>query len=115
MRTANGRYYLLRILPYRTTRNIIDGVVITFVNISSQRRAEQLFHRCIEYLFIATIICDAIGEMQIVNQQAEQLFGWTRSELQGQLVEKLIPEAQREQPRQWRAEYIKSPRPRAMG
>ena len=44
----SGRYYLLRILPYRTTRNMIDGVVITFVNISEQRRAENLFSKCVE-------------------------------------------------------------------
>jgi len=28
------RWYLMRILPYRTTSNVIDGVVITFTDIN---------------------------------------------------------------------------------
>ncbi len=34
----NGPVYLLRIRPYRTVDNVIDGVVMTFVDISSRRR-----------------------------------------------------------------------------
>lgn len=34
---GNGRWYLVRILPYRATANVIDGVVITFVDISEQK------------------------------------------------------------------------------
>jgi two-component system CheB/CheR fusion protein len=36
--TRNGDCFLLRILPYRTTANVIDGVVITFVDISELER-----------------------------------------------------------------------------
>ena len=32
---ADGRHYLRRVLPYRTTDNRIDGVVVTFVDISA--------------------------------------------------------------------------------
>ena len=38
---ANGRHYARRVLPYRTTDNRIDGVVITFVDITDRKRAEQ--------------------------------------------------------------------------
>jgi two-component system CheB/CheR fusion protein len=31
----------MRILPYRTTDNAIDGVVVTFVDITKQRQAEE--------------------------------------------------------------------------
>ncbi|PKO86755.1 MAG: chemotaxis protein CheB [Betaproteobacteria bacterium HGW-Betaproteobacteria-12] len=37
--TADGRWFLVRIMPYRTLENVIDGVVITFNDIS---RAKQL-------------------------------------------------------------------------
>jgi two-component system, chemotaxis family, CheB/CheR fusion protein len=37
----NGHYYLRRILPYRTVDNRIDGVVITFVDISERKRATE--------------------------------------------------------------------------
>jgi len=113
--TVNGRYYLLRILPYRTTRNMSDGIVITFVNISRQRRAEDLFSKCLEQSLIATIISDGNGEMQIINRQAERLFGWSWAELAGQPVEKLIPEELREWHRKKRAEYKKAPTLRTLG
>ena len=37
IQSKDGSWYSLRILPYRTTDNIIDGVVITFVDISIQK------------------------------------------------------------------------------
>ncbi|MGB6063474.1 MAG: chemotaxis protein CheB [Desulfomonilaceae bacterium] len=36
--TKDGRWFLMRIQPYRTTENMIDGVVLTFVDITSQKR-----------------------------------------------------------------------------
>ncbi|WP_235209220.1 chemotaxis protein CheB [Methylobacter sp. BBA5.1] len=36
-----GRCFYTRILPYRTTNNIIDGVVITFEDITLRKEAEQ--------------------------------------------------------------------------
>ncbi len=42
VRHQNGRSYLARVLPYRTVDNVIDGVVITFVDITEQRRAQAL-------------------------------------------------------------------------
>ncbi len=35
-------WYLMRILPYRTTENIIDGAVITFIDITERKRMEQV-------------------------------------------------------------------------
>ncbi len=42
MQTENGNWYSMRILPYRTIENTIDGVVITFMDISGRKKAEQL-------------------------------------------------------------------------
>ena len=33
----NGLWYVIRIIPYRTVANVIDGVVITFLNIHSHK------------------------------------------------------------------------------
>ncbi len=38
--THDGRHFAVRIMPYRTTENVIDGVVITFVDISAAKRLE---------------------------------------------------------------------------
>ncbi len=38
---VQGRQYLMRILPYRTIHHVIDGVVITFVDVTQLKEAEQ--------------------------------------------------------------------------
>jgi two-component system CheB/CheR fusion protein len=42
IQAKNGFWYLMRILPYRTMDNAIDGVVVTFVDISKQKKAEEI-------------------------------------------------------------------------
>jgi two-component system CheB/CheR fusion protein len=37
----NGRWYLMRIFPYRTIDNVIDGIVVTFTDISSLKDMEK--------------------------------------------------------------------------
>lgn len=39
--TNEGIWYLMRILPYRTTNNIIDGLVVTFTHIHKLKTAYQ--------------------------------------------------------------------------
>jgi PAS domain-containing protein len=41
LRSVEGRWFALRLLPYRTIENLIAGVVITFVDVSEVRRAEE--------------------------------------------------------------------------
>jgi len=38
--SRNGGWYIVRIMPYRTLENVIDGVVITFIDISEAKRLE---------------------------------------------------------------------------
>src|SRR6185503_9902285 len=38
---ANGKHYARRVLPYRTVDDHIEGVVITFVDVSARKLAEQ--------------------------------------------------------------------------
>jgi two-component system CheB/CheR fusion protein len=38
--SIDGIWYLMRILPYRTTGNVIEGLVLTFVNIQDLKNAE---------------------------------------------------------------------------
>jgi two-component system CheB/CheR fusion protein len=40
--TKNGSCYLMRILPYRTSDEVLDGLVITFVDITAIKHAEQV-------------------------------------------------------------------------
>ncbi|MCW3098166.1 MAG: cheBR [Chthonomonadaceae bacterium] len=40
--SSNGRWFLGRILPYRTVDDHIDGVVLTFVDITERKRVEEV-------------------------------------------------------------------------
>ncbi len=40
IKTADGRWYLQRVVPYRTGANVIDGVVATFTDITHSKRSE---------------------------------------------------------------------------
>ncbi|HEX7670231.1 MAG TPA: PAS domain-containing protein, partial [Polyangiaceae bacterium] len=41
IQTKEGEWRLMRILPYRTDENLIDGLVMTFVDIDRVKRAEE--------------------------------------------------------------------------
>lgn len=42
VQTRDGNWRLLRMLPYRTSQNVIDGVVVTVIDIDRVKRAELL-------------------------------------------------------------------------
>lgn len=48
--TTGGNWYLVRIMPYRTTEDVITGVVITFSNITAAKALEAELRKEIEKL-----------------------------------------------------------------
>jgi PAS domain S-box-containing protein len=90
IRTHDGQFYLLRIRPYRTLGNVIEGVVITFVDISSNRRAQTASMQAeasLRLLFDATplgvIFHDGEGRITDANTAAEKMLGWSVDQLRG--------------------------------
>ncbi len=45
VQTRDGRWYNMRILPYRTADNMIDGVVMTFADITALKQLEESLKR----------------------------------------------------------------------
>jgi two-component system CheB/CheR fusion protein len=58
----DGSWYLVRIRPYRTARNTVEGVVITFVDITDAKRNERLQAARL----LAESILDAVREPFLV-------------------------------------------------
>ena len=58
---------------------------------------------------------DSDGVIHDLNRQAVSMFGWSREELEGCEVERLIPDASRGRHGRHRRRYGESPRPRPMG
>ncbi len=63
----------------------------------------------------AMIMIDAEGEIQLLNSQAERLFGYERSELLGRSIEVLLPAGLRAMHRAVRGAYMRAPEARRMG
>ncbi|MGD0961052.1 MAG: PAS domain S-box protein [Methylomonas sp.] len=89
-------YYLKRISPYRTTRGKVDGIVITLVDISERKHAEQArmqLSAIVESSDDAILAKDLNGVIRNWNAAAERLFGYPASEAIGKPVTLLIPVA----------------------
>ena len=63
----------------------------------------------------SVVLVDEEGRIRVVNQQATELFGYDREELEGQRVEVLVPGALEEEHRSLRERYTEDPEPRPMG
>jgi two-component system, chemotaxis family, CheB/CheR fusion protein len=91
VQTEDGKWTLTRIRPYRTMDDRIDGVVITFQDITQRRHAEDrlrlLIDGATEY---AIFTMTNTGEIDSWNSGAERMFGYRADEIIGQNVETLF-------------------------
>lgn len=62
---------------------------------AQRRNLEGMFRDVMEFAPDAIILTDPDGRIVQINARTEELFGWPRSELQGQPVERLMPQALR--------------------
>src|SRR5262249_60883158 len=98
VQTDDGLWHLMRLLPYRTADNHIDGVVITFQDITQRRGAETRVRQSEERLrmLIDSALDYAIftvteeGIVDSWNAGAERMFGYTADEIIGSNVEILF-------------------------
>jgi PAS domain S-box-containing protein len=89
-------------------RSISDAV-------AEAKRMEKHFRRLLELAPDAMVIASANGVIQLVNQQAEHIFGYSKQEMEGQRVEMLIPAHLAGRHEEHRAQYMKDPKFRMMG
>lgn len=74
--TADGEWYLARIQPYRTLDNIIDGVVLTFTDISKRMLAETAMKDARE---LAESIVNTVREPLLVLDSTAKVISASRA------------------------------------
>jgi PAS domain S-box-containing protein len=88
--TKRGEWFLLRIMPYRTVENLIDGGVLTFTDIgdikkleasmrTSERRLQQLF----DEIPIMVVAFDHDQRTIAWNEECERVTGYRADEMIG--------------------------------
>jgi two-component system CheB/CheR fusion protein len=90
-RTSDGRWYIVRFLPYRTTDDRIGGAVMTFVDITQRKAAEASGERSDAWAKVmvdsvreyAILTLNADGVIQTWNPGAEQIFRFAADEAIG--------------------------------
>lgn len=93
--TSDGRWFLARVLPYRTADDRIDGAVLSLVETTARRRAEANVRAGEERLRLAAqttndfaiIVQDPEGRIVSWNAGAERVFGYTAAEAVGQDID----------------------------
>jgi two-component system CheB/CheR fusion protein len=95
VRLADGSaVYLMRILPYRRVDSVIDGLVLTFLELTQLNRALEQQAR------LAAIVessQDAIvgrsfdGTITAWNPAAVEMFGYTQQEALGKPIQQIVP------------------------
>lgn len=100
VQTAKGAWFQMRIKPYRTLESIIEGVVITFVDVTEIKRAEDSLANCNRQMRLAVVIRDASdaitvqdleGRIIAWNPSACRLYGWSEEEALQMHIRERVP------------------------
>jgi two-component system CheB/CheR fusion protein len=91
-------WYLLRVLPYRTVEDVIDGVVLTFLDITKLKRTEEERERLAAIVDSSQdgIIGKTLdGVITSWNAGAERMYGYSPREAIGRTLDLIVPLDQR--------------------
>ncbi|UMZ73785.1 CheR family methyltransferase [Natranaerofaba carboxydovora] len=98
IQTKDGYWYLMRILPYRTMENVVEGAVINFVDITRQKDMLDSVNR------LAVVVRDSSdvitvqdfeGNIQAWNNKAELIYGWSEAEALQMNISNTIPSSRK--------------------
>lgn len=106
VQTTDGKWYTLRIQPYRTLSNVIEGAVITFVDITEIMRMREALRKAEDLVRLTAVVRDSHdaitlqdldGRILAWNPGAVKMYGWSEAEAMEMNIRDLIPEGLREE------------------
>ena len=104
VQATEGSWYTLRVQPYRTLDNVIEGTVITFVDITGIVTIREELQRTNALLRLAVVVRDSNdaitvqdlkGRILAWNPGAVKLYGWSEAEALAMNCRDRVPEALR--------------------
>jgi two-component system, chemotaxis family, CheB/CheR fusion protein len=95
--SLDNKFFRTRIMPYRTMQNVIDGVVVTFEDITEFKRFRLTAQRLSMIMDSkdAILIQDKKGTITFWNQGAADMYGYTETEALKMNIKDMIPEEHR--------------------
>ncbi|WP_408641815.1 CheR family methyltransferase [Spirosoma rhododendri] len=87
VQTTDERVYMMRVLPYRTTDDRINGIVLTFVDITQRKVVEEANYflaSIVESSQDSVITVNFEGTITSWNKASEILYGYSAAEAIGQ-------------------------------
>jgi PAS domain S-box-containing protein len=100
VQSKDGRWWLRRITPYRTSDNRIEGIVLTFTDVTRAKHAAeqaQLLASVLKSSGDAIFVHDMDGRLTHWNRGAEKLYGYTETEALHMNLRTLMPEKARQE------------------
>jgi two-component system CheB/CheR fusion protein len=117
VQTRQDSWYRLRIQPYRTVENVIEGAVISFGDITEiirQRQVLQANNKVLRMVSVVQdsqdpiIVQDLTGKILAWNPSATALYGWSEEEALGMNFREHIPTERQEEALQKTRELVSS-------
>ena len=103
----------IALTPLRTGGELF--VASTIREVDADDTSEAYFRNLLESAPDAMVIVDDAGTISIVNNRAEEMFGYARNELLGKKIEELLPDRLQESHARHRKAFIDDPTVRPMG
>lgn len=100
VQSTAGPLFRVRITPYRTTKNMIAGVVITFDDISRLKKGEadtRMLAMVLKNSYDSIAVYDLAGTIIAWNKGAERMYGWSEAEALQMKLQDLVPAGARKE------------------
>jgi two-component system CheB/CheR fusion protein len=101
VQTTAGNWFTMRIIPYRTLENVIEGAVISFVDITRSKEIQKELREANQLRHLAVVVRDAHDAITVQdlngltlawNPGASRIYGWSEAEALAMNVHERIPE-----------------------